>query len=113
MRVMQGILEGRDGNALSVLECHEGHVPVRLVLEHPRLCQDLINLLHCAPAAQTMQTSNPALHQHNSLTALDPAVHALPWPQLHDGLTSCKGFKAAQSSGAAQAGDARSAWVKS
>ena len=51
MGVVQGILKGGDGDALRVLECHEGHIAIRLVLEHARLCQDLIDLLHCAPAA--------------------------------------------------------------
>ena len=51
VRVVQRILEGGDGYALRVLECHEGDIAIGLILEHARLCQDLIDFLHCAPAA--------------------------------------------------------------
>ena len=62
--VVQGILEGGDRYALGVLESHVGNIPVWLVLKHPRLCQDLVDLLHCAPAA-------PASHV--------PQDHSVPW----------------------------------
>ena len=63
--VVQGILEGGNRYALGVLESHVGDIPVWLVLKHPRLCQDLVDLLHCAPAA-------PASHvPQGRLCALD------------------------------------------